>query len=362
MNDLLNLIKHRIASDGPLSVSDYMAETLFNPKYGYYMTGDPLGKQGDFVTAPEISQMFGELIGLWSAVVWEQIGSPKKINLIEMGPGRGTLMADAVRAISSIPDFLAAIDIHIIETSPSLQRRQKRNLKALNINIKWHKSFVNVPDGPLIFIANELFDVLPIHQFVKSTNNWVERKVGCNTVGELMWTLDQNSSIPEKLIPPQFSNSELGSIFEQGKIGVELVKNITKSVVRFGGAALIIDYGHVESGIGDTLQAVKNHSYFNVLCEPGTADLTAHVDFECLANSARINGGLNCGPITQRDFLRRLGIETRAEQLIKLASTRVKSEVLTGLNRLIDVNEMGNLFKVLAIIQPSQTCPEGFVE
>jgi SAM-dependent MidA family methyltransferase len=362
MNALLKHIKNRIISDGPLSVADYMSETLFNPKYGYYMTGDPIGKHGDFITAPEISQMFGELIGLWGAVIWQKIGAPKKINLVEMGPGRGTLIADALRAISTIPSFSSAIDIHIIETSPILERRQKRNLKALNFNIKWHKSFIDVPDGPLIFIANELFDVLPIQQFVKLTNNWVERKVGCNAMGQLTWIQDRNCVISKELIPQQFFRSKLGSVFELSQVGIELVSNITKSVVKFGGAALIIDYGHIESGIGDTLQAVKNHNYCDVLSEPGKVDLTAHVDFERLTNSVKINGGLGCGPVTQRDFLRRLGIETRAEQLKSSSSTRLKSEVLTGLNRLIGIKEMGNLFKVLAIIQPTQTCPEGFVD
>ena len=360
MCDVLKHIKNRIDVEGPLSVSNYMAEALFNPKYGYYMTGDPLGKEGDFVTAPEISQMFGELIGLWSATVWEAIGSPKRINFIEMGPGRGTLMADAVRSISSIADFAKAVDIHLIETSPSLQRRQKRNLKALGYNIKWHKNFLDIPEGPLIFIANELFDVLPIDQFQKSKNGWKERKIGYNLTGELTWILDQNRLISEELIPQQLLHSEVGSVFERSQIGIELISNITKSVVKHGGAALIVDYGHIKSGIGDTLQAVKNHSYFDVLSEPGTADLTAHVDFECLVDNVIINGGLNLGPVTQRDFLRRLGIETRAGQLKNVASTRMKSEVLAGLNRLIGINEMGNLFKVLAITKPDQNYLEGF--
>ena len=360
MSELLNHIKSRIVSEGPISVSDYMEEALFNPKYGYYMTGDPLGKQGDFITAPEISQMFGELIGLWCAVIWEEMGSPKKINLIEMGPGRGTLMADALRAISSVPRLSAAINIHIVETSPSLQRRQKRNLKTLSFNIEWHENFQDVPAGPLILIANEMFDVLPIRQFVKSTSSWVERKVGCNGLGELAWVLDQSCLISDNLIPPQLMRSKLGSTFELGKIAVDLVSNITRSVVKYGGAALIIDYGYLKSGVGDTLQAVKNHSYADILSEPGKSDLTAHVDFECLAKNARTIGGVVCGPVTQRDFLRRLGIESRAAQLKNSASTRQKSEVLTGLNRLIGTDEMGNLCKVMAIVHPDHLFPEGF--
>ena len=360
MSELLQHIKARIESEGPLSLSDYMSEALFNPDFGYYMTRDPLGKRGDFITAPEISQMFGELIGLWCAVIWEKMGSPSKINLIEIGPGRGTLLADALRAVSAIPRFLDAINIHLIETSPSLQKRQKRNLEALNFNIEWHESFLDVPDGPFILIANELFDVLPIRQFVKLPNNWVERKVGCNGQGELTWLLDADCLISENLIPRRLIRSAIGSVFELCEIGEDLIRSITESITKFGGAALVIDYGHLASGVGDTLQGVKDHNYFDILSEPGRVDLTAHVDFECLARKANSTGGLVCGPVTQREFLRRLGIETRAYQLKDVASTCQKSELLTSLNRLIGVDEMGDLFKVMAITHLDPLSIEGF--
>ena len=360
MSELLEYIKNRIAFKGPLSVSEYMEESLFNIEYGYYMTGDPLGKQGDFVTAPEISQMFGELIGLWCAVTWENMGSPSEINLIEMGPGRGTLMADALRATAAVPSFLSAITIHLIETSPSLKKRQKRNLRALNDKIEWHENFKDVPGGPFILIANELFDVLPIRQFVRSADRWLERKVGCNDEGGLVWVLDQDYLIPESLIPPQLNLSSEGSIFELGQIGIDLITDITESITEFGGAALVIDYGHIESGVGDTLQAVKKHRFFDVLSEPGKADLTAHVDFGSLAEKARALGGQVFGPITQRNFLRGLGVEIRANQLKNLASTRQKSEVLTSLDRLVGSDKMGNIFQVMAITHPDQKQPEGF--
>ena len=360
MSELLQHIKARIELEGPLLVSDYMSESLFHPEFGYYMTKDPLGKRGDFITAPEISQMFGELIGLWCAVVWEKMGSPSKLNLIEIGPGRGTLMADALRAISAIPSFFDAINIHLIETSPSLQKRQKRNLETLNLNIEWHESFFDVSEGPFILIANELFDVLPIRQFVKLPNNWVERRVGCNDQGELTWLLDEDWLISENLIPTRLAQSATGSVFELCQIGEDLITNITKSIIEFGGAALVIDYGHLSSGLGDTLQGVKDHNYFDILGEPGNVDLTAHVDFECLAKKANATGGHVCGPVTQREFLRRLGIETRAQQLKDLASTRQKSEVLTSLNRLIGGDEMGDLFKVMAITHLDQISIEGF--
>ena len=360
MSELLKHIKNRIALKGPLSVSDYMREALFNSEHGYYMTGDPLGKRGDFITAPEISQMFGELIGLWCAVMWERMGSPEKINLIEMGPGRGTLIADALRATSNIPGFFDSINIHMIEISPSLKKRQQRNLQVLNCNIQWHENFQDVSEGPLILIANELFDVLPIRQFVKSTNGWFERKIGCNGQSQLEWVVDHNSLLPGNLITPQMVESNMGTIFELGQVASDLIMNITKSVIKFGGAALIIDYGHIKSAVGDTLQAVKDHKYFDILSKPGKTDLTAHVDFECLAKNARALGGLVHGPVTQRNFLRRLGIEVRSDQLKNLASTRQKSEVLTSLNRLIGANEMGDLFKVMAITHPDEMVPEGF--
>ncbi|MBT5939512.1 MAG: class I SAM-dependent methyltransferase [Rhodospirillaceae bacterium] len=360
MSELLEHLKKRVAAEGPLLVADYMSEALANPKHGYYMTGDPLGKSGDFITAPEISQMFGELIGLWCAITWNQMGSPSKINLIEMGPGRGTLMVDAIRALVMAPQFLDAIDIHMIETSPSLQKRQRRNLDALDVDIQWHKSFADVPEGPFILVANELLDALPIRQFEKSVAGWGERKVGCNEAGELHWMLDQSAAVPEAFIPAALADSPPGSIFEFSPAGVALVTSIAGEIAKYGGAALFIDYGHTPSGIGDTLQAVKDHKFHDVLCDPGEADLTAHVDFEQMAENARAAGALAYGAITQRDFLRPLGIEHRAKQLKKIASTGQMNEVFSGLNRLIGEDEMGTLFKVLALTHPDMPMPEGF--
>ncbi len=360
MNELLEHLKKRIAADGPLTVADYMAEALANPKYGYYMTGDPLGKEGDFITAPEISQMFGELIGLWCATVWHQMGSPNKINLIEMGPGRGTLMVDALRALVMAPQFLDAIDIHLIETSPSLQKRQQRNLETLVFDIQWHESFADVPPGPFILFANELLDALPIHQYEKSVAGWGERKVGVRDDGNLQWQLDQGAVVPEAYIPPDLAEAPPGSIFELCQSGIGLVTSIAESIVEFGSAALFIDYGHSQSAIGDTLQAVKDHQYHDVLLDPGKADLTAHVDFQRLAETAQAAGASIYGPVTQRNFLGPLGIEHRAKQLHDAASTRQKADVQSSLNRLIGEDEMGTLFKVLAITHPDQPKPEGF--
>jgi len=360
MNELLDHLKKRIAAEGPLSVADYMTETLANPKFGYYMIGDPLGKEGDFITAPEISQMFGELIGLWCAVVWQQMGSPASIKLVEIGPGRGTLMADALRALTMVPAFLDAIEAHLIETSPALIKRQQRNLASLELSITWHESLAEIPEGPFILFANELFDALPIRQFERSVTGWGERKVGCNDAGDLIWLLDQSARVPEVLITPDLNDTPPGSIVELCQPGVTLTAAIAESIAEFGGVALFIDYGHDQSGIGDTLQAVKDHQYHDVLLDPGETDLTAHVDFERLAETARAAGASAFGAITQADFLRRLGIEQRAQQLKDAASTRQKADIISSLNRLIGADEMGTLFKVLAITHPDQPIPEGF--
>ncbi len=360
MTELLEHIKNRIRTEGPLSVEDYMSEALANPTHGYYMTGDPLGRQGDFVTAPEISQMFGELIGLWCATIWEQMGSPANINLIEIGPGRGTLMSDSLRALSGVPDFLAACRIYMIENSPSLQRRQKRNLKVLNLDIQWRSNIKDVPAGPFILIANEVIDVLPIRQFEKSELGWLERKIDCDSSGNLVWVLEQRPISEGNLIPRELIGSTKGSVFELGQKGMLLVKDITQSVVQFGGAALIIDYGYSKNGVGDTLQGIRKHCYHNVLRDPGEVDLTAHVDFESLAHFVRAAGGTVHGAISQRHFLVRLGILNRANLLRTTASIHQRSDILAGLKRLIGVDEMGDLFKVLAITHPDQPVPEGF--
>ena len=362
MNQLLNHIKHRIDAEGPLSVADYMMEALTHPEYGYYIKGDPLGKRGDFITAPETSQMFGELIGLWCASVWEQMGSPSNINLVEIGPGRGTLMSDSLRALSIAPDFLKAITIFMIETSPILRKRQKRNLKAINHDIKWCCNFKDIPGGPFILIANEVIDVLPIRQFEKSDLGWFERKVGCDENGNLTWEIDKDQIIGANLIPPNIFDSKEGSIFEFGEEGTNLVRDISASVTKFGGAALIVDYGYLKTTVGDTLQGMRKHKYHNVLSDPGYVDLTSHVNFEHIAHSARVAGGQVYGAISQRDYLLQLGILIRANLLKKTASVRQRSDVLAGLKRLIDVDEMGGLFKVLAITGPSQPVPEGFMK
>ena len=230
----------------------------------------------------------------------------------------------------------------------------------MNLDIQWHSSIKDIPEGPFILIANEVIDVFPIRQFEKSDLGWLERKVDCDNIGNLAWVLDKSPVDEKNLIPSKLIGSKKGSIFELGQKGMLLVKNITQALVQFGGAALIIDYGYCRTGVGDTLQGIRKHDYYDVLCDPGEVDLTAHVDFESLAQHVRAAGGAAYGAVSQRNFLVRLGILNRANLLKTSASICQRSDILAGLNRLIGVDEMGDLFKVLAITPPDQPVPEGF--
>lgn len=307
----------------------------------YYRTRDPFGKDGDFITAPEVSQMFGEIIGLWAVNSWQSMGSPKSFQLIELGPGRGTLMKDLLRATKHIPKFHDAIDIQLIEVSPVLKKIQKQNI--IHNRITWHKSFETIIDKPFILIANEFFDALPIYQFIKEDNIWKKKSIGLNENEELVFTLDQES-LMINLIP------ETKAIFyESCPEAVDIVAYIAKKISEYGGAALIIDYGYLNGSNGDTLQAVKNHKYHNILKNSGEADLTAHVDFKTLIETSKKFKIDIVGPMEQSEFLKKWGIEIRKKQLLKNATIKQKLDLLSGINRLISPNEMGSLFKVLEI-------------
>ncbi len=350
MSDLLEIIKKEISGGGPITVSRYMELALAHPQFGYYMKQDPFGEGGDFITAPEISQMFGELIGIWAAVVWQGMGEPEKINLVELGPGRGTLMADCTRAASALEKFEEAIRIYFVETSPTLREIQKKSLLSPDMRMPaWRDNFDDVGDGPLIVIANEFFDALPIDQYEKSDNGWHVRCIDWdNELSALKYTLgdklEDESSIPAdlRIAPP-------GAIFEHCSIAENIISSISERIKKHGGAALIIDYGHIERGIGDTLQALKNHSYFDPLLSPGEADITAHVDFSLLADVAEGVGVNVFGPVPQGAFLSRLGLRQRADRLMLGASKEQIEEIESTHARLVGADQMGTLFKVIAI-------------
>jgi NADH dehydrogenase [ubiquinone] 1 alpha subcomplex assembly factor 7 len=353
-------IRRLIAVAGPMPIAEYMRLVLTHPHYGYYIARDSIGAGGDFVTAPEISQMFGELIGLWMATVWQQMGAPENVRIIELGPGRGTLMLDALRAAKTVKNFQAAIVLHFVEISPRLKELQQRRLEDADIPMLWHAALVEVPSGPCIIVANEFIDALPVHQAVKQADGWHERVVEVAPDGNLAIGVARDP-LPhfEATLPRALRQSPAGSIYEwrADTTALEIGRR-----ARNGGAALIVDYGHAWHGLGETLQAVAGHSFTDPLDAPGCADLTAHVDFMALAQNAEIIGARIHGPVSQRDFLRRLGIDKRAAALKARASREKANEIDQALSRLTATGArgMGELFKVLAVADPKIDALPGF--
>ena len=354
MTPIEQRVRERIAQAGPIPIAEYMAIALGDPSHGYYRRRDPLGAGGDFVTAPEISQVFGELIGLWCAVTWRAMGAPDPVRLVELGPGRGTLMADALRAACAAPELLAAADLHLVETSPALKQRQHDALAAARPT--WHESFTEVLDGPCLVIANEFFDALPVEQFVRTAEGWRRRCVGIDDAeGTLCFVLADCG----RAIPAPFPDAPLGVPCEMRLEAEALAGEIARRIARHGGAALIIDYGHAARAPGDTLQAVRRHRFDDVLAQPGLADLTAHVDFEAVAHAAHAAGADVHGPVAQGIFLNRLGLGVRMRRLCDAAPDRAQ-DIRAGCRRLSDPAKMGELFKALAITPPSSPPPAGF--
>jgi NADH dehydrogenase [ubiquinone] 1 alpha subcomplex assembly factor 7 len=355
-------IRRRITAAGPMPVGEYMGLCLGDPEHGYYTTRDPLGVRGDFITAPEISQMFGELIGLWMATVWTQMGSPENIRIIELGPGRGTLMNDALRAVQMIPAFREALVVHLVEISPALRSAQESTLDHWGIGVHWHPALDDVPKGPAIIVANEFFDALPVNQAVKTPRGWNERQIEVGADGKFAFTVAPEPIAHfDMLMPASVRQASEGSIYEwrDDKPAMQLGKRLADQ----GGAALVIDYGHTASGVGETLQAVGRHAYADPLSDPGNVDLTAHVDFRALARAVEAMGAKGYGPVDQAQFLTRLGIETRAATLKKKAPSRAAAaDVDAALARLTGQGRtgMGELFKVACFAHASLGVPPGF--
>jgi NADH dehydrogenase [ubiquinone] 1 alpha subcomplex assembly factor 7 len=352
-------IRRRIAVAGPMPVAEYMALCLFDREHGYYTTRDPFGARGDFITAPEVSQMFGELIGLWMSAVWKQMGAPENVRLIELGPGRGTLMKDAVRALQIVPDFRSAIVVHLVEASPLLQSQQEAALEGAGVPTFWHKTLSEVPKGPAILVANEFFDALPVNQAIKTDRGWHERRIEIDASDQLAFTVAPEP-IPffQTLLPAGLRAPRAGAIFEwrRDNEAVELGRCVADG----RGAALVIDYGHTESGLGETLQAVGQHAFADPLTNSGNLDLTAHVDFQAFIRAVEAMGVASFGPIDQSQFLRRLGIEQRAASL--KAKAAHAEDIDHALARLIghERTAMGELFKVVAFAHPSIGALPGF--
>ena len=372
-----NLLHKKIAKlirqRGPMSVAEYMGMAA----EAYYKTQNPFGVAGDFTTAPEVSQMFGELVGLWLTDVWMQAGKPAEVKLIELGPGRGILAADIMRTISPWPELKKAVSLHLVETSVRLREIQADILK--DYRPQWYDRFTDVPAGFSLIVANEFFDALPVQQFVKTERGLQERFVGYDEGKDSFFFTTKYphpNLLPEGegtcAHPPPLPLGEEGArrrregegtsdaILESSPLSQTITRQIATRIAEHGGVALIADYGHVESGIGETLQALSKHKYVDPLENPGEYDITAHVDFSALKKAAE--GYVTvAGPVTQGEFLRTLGIAARAEVLCEKATDAQRKDIMSALQRLTAEKEMGRLFKVMALLDKSANIePAGF--
>ena len=330
-----------IAANGPIPVSTFMAEANAH----YYGTRDPFGTAGDFTTAPEISQMFGELAGLWLADLWHRAGQPQGAVYVELGPGRGTLAADALRAMRAAG--LRPV-VHFVETSPALRAAQAERVP----DAVWHGDVATLPaDAPLLVVANEFFDALPIRQLVATRRGWHERLVAHTDAGFV--------PVPGPLIPAPLAPAETGTVVETSPASLGIVRALSQRLLEQGGAALIVDYGHSESAAGETLQAVSRHAFADPWEAPGDRDLTAHVDFGALARAAAAEGVRVAGPRGQGEWLRAMGIDQRTAALAEAAPPRA-AEIEAARDRLVSPEQMGSLFKALALTAPAWPEPEGF--
>ncbi|WP_205649946.1 class I SAM-dependent methyltransferase [Afifella aestuarii] len=343
---LSDALKDIIRTNGPMTLASWMGHCLGHPEHGYYVTRDPFGASGDFITAPEVSQMFGEIIGAWVIDLWQQAGCPQPVNLVELGPGRGTLMSDILRVVRLKPNFCSELSVHLVETSPVLAKAQETALASFAGRKEWHESLQTLPQGPLFVVANEFFDALPIRQFVFRRGSWEERMLGLDADGEL--TFGFGPGRPENVpFEPQD-----GDVWEERPAAAPIVAELAERFASDGGGALIIDYGHGEPGFGDTLQAVARHEFADPLKRPGEVDLTAHVDFAALSDAAFAAGADVYGPMHQGEFLLHLGLVERAGRLGFGRSEEEQEALRNEVTRLAGPEEMGELFKVLAIVKP----------
>ncbi len=335
MTALANIIKAVIAAEGPMPLDRYMTLCLSHPEHGYYMTRDPLGAAGDFTTSPEISQVFGELIGVWVAQVWQQMGSPRHFALVELGPGRGTLMADVLRVLMKISACVKAAEVHLVETSPVLRAAQLERIPEAT----WHSSVVSLPALPTILLANEFFDALPIRQLERKQAYVFERCIGIEA-GELATVL-----VPSPVRLPFTGDG----VFEDASIRDALAVHLGNHLNQVGGAALVIDYGHIRTAIGDTLQAMKAHGFCRITEHIGEADLTSHVDFEALGRGFLKGGARMGGLMSQGQFLEAMGLAARTRVLAGNANGEKQREIIAASERLANPVQMGELFKVMAV-------------
>jgi SAM-dependent MidA family methyltransferase len=353
-------LKERIAAlielNGPISVAEYMTLCLFDPESGYYTNREPFGVEGDFITAPEISQMFGELVGVWLQAAWDAVGRPMPVTVAEIGPGRGTLMKDVLRTLSRLdPGLATGADFAMIETSPRLAEIQKETLSNIDVGISWRDSVENLTPQPLLIVGNELFDAVPIRQYVRTGGKWRERAVGLDEAGGLIFVAGAGAPDPS-LLSPEAESAPEGAISELSPARAALMEAIAEWIARHGGAGLFFDYGYATPALGDTLQALQKHQYDDGLAHPGEADLTAHVDFSALAAAAG-NAGLDAQIMMQGEFLLAMGLLERAGRLGANVDLATRERLSGEVERLAGPAQMGNLFKVLAITPRGTAVP-----
>jgi NADH dehydrogenase [ubiquinone] 1 alpha subcomplex assembly factor 7 len=362
MGTLEERLRRLIIEHGPISVARYMTLALAHPTSGYYPTRDPIGAGGDFVTAPEVSQLFGELIGLALVSYWLELGQPERVALAELGPGRGTLMADLIRASRVVSSFVAAATVHLVETSPILRERQAAALQGLPVF--WHDGIDGLPkDRPLLLVANEFLDALPVRQFMRLGARWHERLVDVDEQGRFRFVVARHATPFPEAVGGVVGDAPEGTVLELGPARQALAEAIARRILEQGGAAILIDYGSApESPLADTFRAVRRHMAVDPLLAPGEADLSAHVDFDAAARAAGSTGAQIYGPLPQGIYLERLGAGQRLERLLHNATPAQRAELASGYRRLVAREAMGELFKVLAITAPGGPVPAGFVE
>ena len=339
MTALAGIIAKMIAEEGPMPLDRYMSLCLGHPVHGYYMKRDPFGAAGEFTTAPEVSQVFGELLGVWVAQAWSAIGSPSRFALVELGPGRGTLMADMLRVLSKVEACHKAAKVHFVEMSPVLREAQLEKVP----DATWHDSVASLPAMPTLLVANEFFDALPIRQFERRSGVVFERRVVADGKG-----------LSIGLLPSAIRMSHDG-VMEDSTIRNAIATHLGDHLKTVGGAGLIIDYGHLQSALGDTLQAMKSHGFCAITDHPGEADVTSHVDFEALGKGFIKGGAKVSGVMTQGAFLKAMGLTARTEVLSRKATGETKQNLIAASERLAHDDQMGQLFKVMAVAGTANT-------
>jgi SAM-dependent MidA family methyltransferase len=358
---LEELIRGIIATEGPMPIDRFFSLVLGHPEHGYYMVQQPFGLKGDFVTSPEVSQIFGELIGIWFAAVYQSMGSPVEIRLIETGPGQGLLMADLLRAARVVHGFREAIRVHFVETSERLRAVQREAIMHAGATAFWHSHLDDVPRGPFLLIGNEFFDALPIKQYQRRLGRWHERFVGVDSDQRLCFRLGP-VAVPDQLLPAWARAAPEASVIEVSAVRENLAESIGQRLRDAPGAALFIDYGHLISGPGETLQAMRAHRYVSIFDDLGLADLTSHVDFGALGRAMTAGGAKVLPALSQRVFLTAMGIEARMERLLQRATANEREALEFGSKRLVAEDQMGTLFKVLAAVSPGMPAPYPFGE